>query len=73
MIPGLLTLLMFLSFFRFCTGTQFWAVRGNEEQAGYPKSIHTLGFPPTVSKIDAAVSAKETKKTYFFVGNQYWR
>ncbi|KAM7338098.1 hypothetical protein ACRRTK_004217 [Alexandromys fortis] len=54
-------------------GTQFWAVRGHEEQAGYPKSIHALGFPPIVRKIDAAVSAKETKKTYFFVGDQYWR
>ncbi|KAM7338097.1 hypothetical protein ACRRTK_004216 [Alexandromys fortis] len=54
-------------------GTQFWAVRGHEEQAGYPKSIHALGFPLTVRKIDAAVSAKETKKTYFFVGDQYWR
>ncbi|CAO2636201.1 Interstitial collagenase A, partial [Lemmus lemmus] len=54
-------------------GTQFWAVRGHEEQAGYPKSIHALGFPPTVRKIDAAVSAKETKKTYFFVDDQYWR
>ncbi|XP_057624204.1 interstitial collagenase A-like isoform X1 [Chionomys nivalis] len=57
----------------FFKGTQFWAVRGHEEQAGYPKSIHTLGFPPTVRKIDAAVSAKETKKTYFFVDDQYWR
>ncbi|KAK7812797.1 hypothetical protein U0070_019823, partial [Myodes glareolus] len=54
-------------------GTQFWAVRGHEEQAGYPKSIHALGFPPAVRKIDAAVSAKETKKTYFFVNDQYWR
>ncbi|XP_050018164.1 stromelysin-2 [Alexandromys fortis] len=54
-------------------GTQFWAVRGHEEQAGYPKSIHALGFPLTVRKIDAAVSAKETKKTYFFVGDRYWR
>ena len=48
------------------TGSQFWAVRGNEVQAGYPKGIHTLGFPPTVKKIDAAVFEKEKKKTYFF-------
>ncbi|GAB1293850.1 Stromelysin-2 [Apodemus speciosus] len=54
-------------------GSQFWAVRGNEVQAGYPKSIHTLGFPPTVKKIDAAVFEKENKKTYFFVGDKYWR
>ncbi|KAL6093239.1 hypothetical protein STEG23_006769 [Scotinomys teguina] len=54
-------------------GNQFWAVRGHEEQAGYPKSIHTLGLPETVRKIDAAVSDKAKKKTYFFVEDKYWR
>uniref|UniRef100_A0A8C6QU84 Peptidase metallopeptidase domain-containing protein n=1 Tax=Nannospalax galili TaxID=1026970 RepID=A0A8C6QU84_NANGA len=54
-------------------GNKVWAVRGNEVQAGYPKDIHTLGFPPTVKKIDAAISDKETKKTFFFVDNKYWR
>uniref|UniRef100_A0A8C3WFR1 Stromelysin-1 n=1 Tax=Catagonus wagneri TaxID=51154 RepID=A0A8C3WFR1_9CETA len=54
-------------------GTQFWAIRGNDVQAGYPRSIHTLGFPPTVKKIDAAISDKETKKTFFFVEDKYWR
>ncbi|XP_040590704.1 stromelysin-1 isoform X1 [Mesocricetus auratus] len=54
-------------------GNQFWAVRGHEEQAGYPKSIQTLGLPATVERIDAAVSDKEKKKTYFFVDDKYWR
>ncbi|XP_003923817.3 stromelysin-1 [Saimiri boliviensis] len=54
-------------------GSQFWAIRGNEVQAGYPRGIHTLGFPPTVRKIDAAISDKEKKKTYFFVEDKYWR
>ncbi|XP_022368601.1 stromelysin-1-like [Enhydra lutris kenyoni] len=54
-------------------GNQFWAVRGTEVVAGYPKGIHTLGFPATVGKIDAAFSDKEKKKTYFFVGDKYWR
>lgn len=54
-------------------GTQFWAIRGNEVQAGYPRSIHTLGFPSTIRKIDAAISDKERKKTYFFVEDKYWR
>ncbi|XP_047609809.1 stromelysin-1-like [Phacochoerus africanus] len=54
-------------------GTQFWAIRGNDVQPGYPRSIHTLGFPSTVKKIDAAISDKETKKTYFFVEDKYWR
>uniref|UniRef100_K7DE67 Stromelysin-1 n=1 Tax=Pan troglodytes TaxID=9598 RepID=K7DE67_PANTR len=54
-------------------GNQFWAIRGNEVQAGYPRGIHTLGFPPTVRKIDAAISDKEKNKTYFFVEDKYWR
>ncbi|XP_006150149.1 stromelysin-2 [Tupaia chinensis] len=54
-------------------GNKFWAIRGTEVQANYPKSIRTLGFPPTVRKIDAAVSDVEKKKTYFFVGDKYWR
>uniref|UniRef100_A0A8C8Z5T2 Matrix metallopeptidase 10 n=1 Tax=Prolemur simus TaxID=1328070 RepID=A0A8C8Z5T2_PROSS len=54
-------------------GNQFWAVRGSEVQAGYPRSIHTLGFPPTIRKIDAALSDKDKKKTYFFVEDKYWR
>ncbi|XP_003415651.1 stromelysin-2 [Loxodonta africana] len=54
-------------------GDKFWATRGNEIQAGYPKGIHTLGFPPTVRKIDAAISDKGKKKTYFFIEDKYWR
>ncbi|XP_012625968.1 stromelysin-2 [Microcebus murinus] len=54
-------------------GNQFWAVRGSEIQAGYPRRIHTLGFPPTIRKIDAALSDKDKKKTYFFVEDKYWR
>ncbi|KAM4828208.1 stromelysin-1-like isoform 2-T2 [Thomomys bottae] len=53
-------------------GRQFWAIRGHEAQAGYPRSIHTLGFPAKVEKIDAAISDKEKKKTYFFVEDEYW-
>ncbi|VFV47697.1 stromelysin-1 precursor [Lynx pardinus] len=54
-------------------GNQFWAIRGTEVQAGYPKGIHTLGFPPSVTKIDAALFDKEKEKTYFFVEDKYWR
>lgn len=54
-------------------GKQFWAIRGNDIQAGYPKEIHTFGFPPTLSKIDAAISHKDEKKTYFFAEDKYWR
>ncbi|XP_039714692.1 stromelysin-1 isoform X5 [Pteropus medius] len=53
-------------------GNKFWAIRGTEVQAGYPRDIHTLGFPSIIRKIDAAVSDEE-KKTYFFVEDKYWR
>ncbi|XP_072824996.1 matrix metalloproteinase-27 isoform X2 [Vicugna pacos] len=39
----------------------------------YPKSIHTLGFPRHVKKIDAAVCDHSTRKTYFFVDIWCWR
>ncbi|XP_045674095.1 stromelysin-1-like [Phyllostomus hastatus] len=52
---------------------QFWAIRGNELQAGYPRGIQTLGFPPTIRKVDAAIFDKQKKKTYFFVEDKYWR
>lgn len=42
-------------------------------QAGFPKSIYTLGFPATVKKLDAAIFVKEKKWTYFFAEDQYWR
>ncbi|XP_015345431.1 matrix metalloproteinase-27 isoform X1 [Marmota marmota marmota] len=51
----------------------FWAIRGYAVLPDYPKSIHTLGFPRHVKKIDAAVCDQSTKKTYFFVGIWCWR
>lgn len=53
-------------------GNKFWAIRGTEVQAGYPRDIHTLGFPSTIRKINAAVSDEE-KKTYVFVEDKFWR
>ncbi|XP_075404843.1 matrix metalloproteinase-27 [Tenrec ecaudatus] len=51
----------------------FWMIRGYAILPDYPKSIHTLGFPRNVKKIDAAVCDQNTRKTYFFVGIWYWR
>ncbi|XP_063549556.1 matrix metalloproteinase-27 isoform X3 [Gorilla gorilla gorilla] len=51
----------------------FWMIRGYAVLPDYPKSIHTLGFPGRVKKIDAAVCDKTTRKTYFFVGIWCWR
>ncbi|XP_077200332.1 stromelysin-1-like [Paroedura picta] len=54
-------------------GEKYWASKGNILQPGYPKSIHALGFPRSVKKIDAAVYDKSTKKTFFFSNDKYWR
>ncbi|XP_008018853.3 matrix metalloproteinase-27 [Chlorocebus sabaeus] len=51
----------------------FWMIRGYAVLPDYPKSIHTLGFPGRVKKVDAAVCDKTTRKTYFFVGIWCWR
>ncbi|KFQ23588.1 Stromelysin-1 [Merops nubicus] len=51
---------------------QYWAVSGYTIEPGFPRPIQNLGFPTSVRKIDAAVHDQSTKKTYFFVGNQYW-
>ncbi|XP_078513139.1 matrix metalloproteinase-18-like [Lissotriton helveticus] len=53
-------------------GLKYWALNGYDVVQGYPKNIHTLGFPKTVKKVDAAVHNEETGKTLFFVGNKYW-
>ncbi|XP_006206758.1 matrix metalloproteinase-27 isoform X1 [Vicugna pacos] len=51
----------------------FWMIRGYAVLPDYPKSIHTLGFPRHVKKIDAAVCDHSTRKTYFFVDIWCWR
>lgn len=52
---------------------QYWAVSGYRIEAGFPRPIQNLGFPTSVRKIDAAVHDHCTKRTYFFVGDKYWR
>uniref|UniRef100_A0A8C8Y0R9 Matrix metalloproteinase-27 n=1 Tax=Panthera leo TaxID=9689 RepID=A0A8C8Y0R9_PANLE len=51
----------------------FWMIRGYAVLPDYPKSIHTLGFPRHVKKIDAAVCDHSLRKTYFFVDIWCWR
>ncbi|KAF7250817.1 Interstitial collagenase [Varanus komodoensis] len=56
----------------FIKGENYWAFYANIEEPGYPKSIHSLGFPEYVKKIDAAVYEENSRKIYFFSGNKYW-
>ncbi|XP_054830431.1 matrix metalloproteinase-18-like [Eublepharis macularius] len=53
-------------------GQRYWATQVNVIQRGFPKNIHTLGFPKYVKKIDAALFDKDTKRTLFFSGDMYW-
>lgn len=55
------------------TDDKYWLISNLRAQPYYPRSIHSLGFPDFVKKIDAAVFNPLLYKTYFFVGNQYWR
>ena len=56
------------------TGSKYWAFNGEQMLQGYPRDIHfSLGFPQRVKKINAAVHEDDTRKTYFFVANEYWR
>lgn len=42
-------------------------------EPGYPKKIHSLGFPKAIEKIDAAFYDEITRKMFFFSGDKYWR
>ncbi|KAL8191070.1 UNVERIFIED_CONTAM: hypothetical protein K2H54_067367 [Gekko kuhli] len=53
-------------------GEQFWAVKGNSRLPGYPKNIHSLGFPADVKNIDAVFFNANERRTYFFVSDKYW-
>ncbi|XP_070607766.1 stromelysin-1-like isoform X2 [Erythrolamprus reginae] len=53
-------------------GNQFWAVKGDYLLPGYPKSIHSLGLPKEVAKIDAAVFSANEMKSYYFSADRYW-
>lgn len=46
---------------------------GNRLDPGYPRQISSLGLPPEVDHIDAAMIWGYNSKTYFYTGNIYWR
>uniref|UniRef100_A0A8C6XQ13 Matrix metallopeptidase 1 n=1 Tax=Naja naja TaxID=35670 RepID=A0A8C6XQ13_NAJNA len=53
-------------------GNKYWVLSGYDV-INQAQSIYRLGLPRNVKKIDAAFSDPETGKTYFFIGNKYWR
>uniref|UniRef100_A0A670YEE4 Collagenase 3 n=1 Tax=Pseudonaja textilis TaxID=8673 RepID=A0A670YEE4_PSETE len=50
----------------------YYIYQGDYLLPGYPKSIHSLGLPKDVTKIDAAVFSANEKKTYYFSLDRYW-
>nr|XP_002123262.4 72 kDa type IV collagenase [Ciona intestinalis] len=61
----------------FFKGTRYWMFSGERLMAGYPKQVSTLGLPADANfKMDAALNwlrSKNRKRTYFFVGEQFYR
>uniref|UniRef100_A0A667XC17 Matrix metallopeptidase 30 n=1 Tax=Myripristis murdjan TaxID=586833 RepID=A0A667XC17_9TELE len=53
-------------------GDHYWGVRGNTVLPGYPKPLSDLGFPPSVTKVDAAVYVTFTGRTLLFERHRYW-
>ncbi|KAK2828861.1 hypothetical protein Q5P01_019895 [Channa striata] len=56
----------------FFEGAHYWGIRGNAILPGYPKPLRDLGFPPSVTKVDAAVHVSFTSRTLLFVNDKYW-
>uniref|UniRef100_H3B3S8 Matrix metallopeptidase 20 n=1 Tax=Latimeria chalumnae TaxID=7897 RepID=H3B3S8_LATCH len=51
--------------------SNYWVTNGIQTQS-FPRSITDFGLPSDVRQIDAAVYLKESKKTLFFVGEEYY-
>ncbi|KAE8288057.1 Collagenase 3 [Larimichthys crocea] len=49
-----------------------WAYSGYTPVHGYPKRLTSFGLRRNVKKIDAALYDVESRKTLFFVGNEYY-
>ncbi|XP_063058297.1 collagenase 3-like [Engraulis encrasicolus] len=53
-------------------GRKVWSMYGNEVEAPRPRDISSLGLPPSVESITAALHDRSTRKTLFFVGEYYY-
>ncbi|XP_036450712.1 collagenase 3-like [Colossoma macropomum] len=53
-------------------GQKVWAFYGYDIAKGFPKTLSSMGLPPKVKKISAALYDEETGKTLFFVNNRYY-
>uniref|UniRef100_A0A8C5B6J3 interstitial collagenase n=1 Tax=Gadus morhua TaxID=8049 RepID=A0A8C5B6J3_GADMO len=53
-------------------GRQVWAFSGYDVVSGFPRNINYFGLPRNVNKINAALYDTHTRRTLFFVGDQYY-
>uniref|UniRef100_A0A3Q1G2C1 interstitial collagenase n=1 Tax=Acanthochromis polyacanthus TaxID=80966 RepID=A0A3Q1G2C1_9TELE len=53
-------------------GRKVWAFTGYRAVPGYPKKLNAFGLPRDVTKVDAALYDVESRKTLFFVGDNYY-
>nr|UZH45424.1 matrix metalloproteinase-30 [Scatophagus argus] len=56
----------------FFEGDHYWGISGNTVLPGYPKPLRDFGFPPSVTKVDAAVHVSFIGRTFLFVRHKYW-
>uniref|UniRef100_A0A8C7I3H2 Collagenase 3 n=1 Tax=Oncorhynchus kisutch TaxID=8019 RepID=A0A8C7I3H2_ONCKI len=52
--------------------SQVWALYGYDIVPGYPRNLKSLGLPSTVNKVDAALYDEDSRKTLFFVDDNYY-
>uniref|UniRef100_A0A667XY89 Collagenase 3 n=1 Tax=Myripristis murdjan TaxID=586833 RepID=A0A667XY89_9TELE len=57
----------------FFKGDQYWVIRQLRLEDGFPKNISSLGFPPRVKSVDAALHIRNDRHTVFFTGHECWR
>ncbi|XP_059913227.1 collagenase 3-like isoform X2 [Gadus macrocephalus] len=53
-------------------GRQVWAFSRYDLASGFPRNIDYFGLPRNVNKINAALYDTHTRRTLFFVGDQYY-
>uniref|UniRef100_A0A3B4DCL4 interstitial collagenase n=1 Tax=Pygocentrus nattereri TaxID=42514 RepID=A0A3B4DCL4_PYGNA len=53
-------------------GQKVWALYDYDIAKGFPKTLSSIGLPPKVKKISAALYDQESGKTLFFVNDRYY-
>ncbi|KAG7515467.1 collagenase 3-like [Solea senegalensis] len=57
----------------FFKGHQYWLLRQQVLEEGFPRNISDLGFPSRVKSVDAALHFRNDSYTVFFTGRECWK